>query len=126
MEYTSDKLKKIRASKNLSQKQLASLANISEISIRKYEAGQRIPKIETISKLANALDVTVNDLLSDSTIAFNELGQQIQELQDSWATRYLDETEIIKCYRLLNNVGQQEAKKRISELTEIPKYVANK
>lgn len=51
-----------RCEKGITQKQLAEKANISEISIRKYEANDRTPKIETIKKIADALNVTIGDL----------------------------------------------------------------
>lgn len=52
-----EKIKTHRKIKCLSQKQLSELTGISEISIRKYEAGDRKPKIEQLMKIANALDI---------------------------------------------------------------------
>lgn len=54
---------KIRAYRNLrgiSQKTLGELADMNEVTIRKYEAGDRNPKPDQLLKIANALGVSIN------------------------------------------------------------------
>ncbi|NFH91893.1 helix-turn-helix domain-containing protein [Clostridium botulinum] len=51
-----------RKQKGLTQVQLAKKLGRHESSIRKYEAADRIPKIETLNLIANALDTTVKYL----------------------------------------------------------------
>lgn len=53
------KIKEMRKHKGLTQKQLGTLCGIADSNIRKYENGQQNPKIETLRKIANALDVSV-------------------------------------------------------------------
>ncbi len=60
------KIKKLRKEKGLTQKDFANIINISEMSIRRYESGDRKPSVETLNKIAAALNVSVNDLISDS------------------------------------------------------------
>lgn len=50
-----EKIKAYRSIFKLTQKELAELSGVSEISIRKYEAGERNPKLEQIRKIAQAL-----------------------------------------------------------------------
>ncbi|MFI3255583.1 MAG: helix-turn-helix transcriptional regulator [Eubacteriales bacterium] len=57
-----EKIKQYRKLRKLTQKGLAEKAGLSEISIRKYEAGDRIPKQEQLRKLALALEVADNYL----------------------------------------------------------------
>ncbi len=57
-----ESIKYWRTRKELTQKQLAEAADISEISIRKYEAGERIPKITSQAKIAAALGIPVSQL----------------------------------------------------------------
>lgn len=52
-----EKISFFRNNKDLTQKKLAELSGISEISIRKYEAGERKPKKEQVLKLAHALNM---------------------------------------------------------------------
>lgn len=47
----------------MTQKQLGELAGIAEPTIRRYETGKLNPKIETIKKIADALDVHIFDLI---------------------------------------------------------------
>lgn len=61
-----DRIKQIRLSKNISQKQLASILNIPVSTLANYENNHREPKIETLKKIANALSVPLTDLMNDS------------------------------------------------------------
>lgn len=53
-----ERIKNLRKQKGLTQKELAKLSSISEISIRKYENGHRQPKQKAIYQLAKALNVS--------------------------------------------------------------------
>lgn len=53
------RIKEIRNLRGLTQKKLAELSGVSEISIRKYEADSRNPKYEQLLKLAQTLKVDV-------------------------------------------------------------------
>lgn len=53
-----EKIKKYRLEKNLSQKQVALRAGMSEPAIRNYELGNRTPSEKQIEKIASALDVS--------------------------------------------------------------------
>ena len=57
-------LRKLRLEKGLTQAELAKKAGVSEISIRKYEDGSRNPKIQTLIKLADVLQVSLSELQS--------------------------------------------------------------
>lgn len=53
----SHKIKNLRLKRQLTQKQLAELSGISEISKRSYELGNRKPKKEVLERIAMALGV---------------------------------------------------------------------
>ena len=56
-------LKKLRNQKKLSQDKLARLANIPYNTLVKIESGKsNNPTFETLSKLADALDVSIDEL----------------------------------------------------------------
>lgn len=74
-----DKIKKIRTDIKMTQKELATAADISEISIRKYESGERFPKYETIQNIADALGTSVSHLMSISNSFSIELLAAIQK-----------------------------------------------
>lgn len=54
-----------------------------ESQIRKYESGSINPKIETLQKIANALDVSVIDLRSDYEMDLEKLREDITIAMDS-------------------------------------------
>lgn len=56
------KLKQIRKAKNLTQAQLAELAGANEKHISKIETGVYFPTFNTLEKLLNALDLTIEDV----------------------------------------------------------------
>ena len=59
-----DNVKKLRASKGLSLEKVSRLADVSLNTIVKIENGvNQNPTIDTLSKIATALDVGVDDLI---------------------------------------------------------------
>ena len=69
----SKNLKFYRLKNNLSKKELASLINVSSMAISNYENGKRMPDMDIIKALANALNVRVSDFLMrrDDELRFN-------------------------------------------------------
>lgn len=62
-----ENLKRIRKNKGLTQEQLAKLSNLSKNAIYNYENNKRIPAIDVLGEIADALDIHVTDLLSEDT-----------------------------------------------------------
>jgi transcriptional regulator with XRE-family HTH domain len=62
-----DQLKRLRREQGLSQAKLAALADIDPSSMNQIERGAREPSLGTLRKLAGALDVSVAELLDEST-----------------------------------------------------------
>lgn len=58
-------IKKYRKEKKLTQKQLADKINISEMSIRRYERGERQPTAGIIDLISKALDIPIINLIDD-------------------------------------------------------------
>ena len=56
-----EKIRTYRTMRGISQKMLGELAGgINEVTIRKYEAGDRNPKPDQLLKIANALGISIN------------------------------------------------------------------
>lgn len=68
----------------LSQKELGERLGVSQQHIAQYENGKRIPKIETMRKIATALNISINDLMPDSS----EYNIRVQAGTESSATDY--------------------------------------
>ena len=60
---TGEKIRILRKKKNLTQKKLAELSGVAEITIRKYESGENFPRMSQMRKIAFALGVGPGDLL---------------------------------------------------------------
>lgn len=58
-------LKKRREELKLSREALSRKSGLSVMSIRRYESDEREPRLETVKRLADALDCTIFDLVDD-------------------------------------------------------------
>lgn len=140
-----ERIKKIRLEKCMTQKEVAEKCGINDANIRKYESGRQNPKIETVEKIAKALDVPITQLLpyqikadhnaksiedmteeerkeymqksiEDMKKVFKAFEKPLEELQE------VKQQLLLSYYDSLNYTGKDEAIKRVEELTEIPKY----
>lgn len=75
-----ERLKFFRLSSNISQTQLSKLTGVSESSIQKYELGIRTPKIQTLEKFANSLEIPLN-LFYNTGLYENEV-EKFQNIMD--------------------------------------------
>lgn len=68
-----DNIKQFRKDKGLSQKELGKKIGVSQQMIAQYESNKREPKLQTLVKIATALDIPIVYLLSNcSNIVFDE------------------------------------------------------
>lgn len=112
-----NRIREIRKEKGITQKQLGNLCGIAESTIRRYELGLLNPKIETIQKIADALDVEIY-----------ELDERIEKLKDNYTfiSGMKDEIEKMKLSpetssnedRFINQYSWwiKDAEKEISEI----------
>lgn len=138
-------IKKIRIEKGLTQKQLGELCGIADSNIRKYENGNQNPKLETLQKIATALDVPVLQLMDDTEKKklyshkffmdlfgeFSDIEEdypgELDEIKDNAAT--VEEFEnrkrklaLLSAYNKLNELGQEKATEQVEILTKVPEY----
>lgn len=59
------RIKENREIKGLTQEELAALVDLSPTHISVIERGQKVPKLDTFVAIANALDVSADNLLRD-------------------------------------------------------------
>ncbi len=84
----SKRLKDIRNAKNISVYKLSQLSGVSETHIRDLERGDKNPSLDTLSKIATPLGMTVSELLNETD-----------------GVSYLNEKEktLVKCFRHLSD-----------------------
>lgn len=57
-------IKELRKNKKITQQQLANFVGISQNSIQRYETGKRIPPLDVLTKIAEALNITLDNILA--------------------------------------------------------------
>lgn len=73
-----DKIKTLRERKCLTQQELADLLYVSRQTVCRWEKGTRCPDIYTAKKLANELNTSVDELISDAEINNNGKREKIE------------------------------------------------
>lgn len=113
---TGELIKAARKKAGLTQAQLAEKLGISYVGVSQWENDLRNPKLDTLQRIASALGVPVQELISDWEAVDKEefkrvfiYGEGIKDRIDAALDR-------------LNDEGQEKAAERVEELTEIPKY----
>ena len=61
-----ERMKHLRSKQNISQEALSEMVEQSRVNINRIENGERLPSIDTLVDIANALHISVDDLLVDS------------------------------------------------------------
>ncbi len=77
-----DRIRMMRRSHDLSQDELAELASLNRVTVAKYESGKVEPGAKALSRLADALETSVDALLgreADDQVEEDEV-MQIREL----------------------------------------------
>lgn len=124
-----EKIKSIRLSKNLTQKELGKLCGMADSAIRRYELGGANPKLETLKRIASALNVGLEEFMTDSELSLFENMAKLY-LQSDFGVEELESLEehtpqenylMIK-FRELNDNGQKKATGYIDDLSKIPEY----
>ena len=82
------RLRELRKNNNISQKKLSSYLNFGYTAIANYESGRNEPSLDSLIKIAEVLDVTIDDLLGmkrktgekQLLSAFKRLDQEKQQI----------------------------------------------
>lgn len=68
-----EKIKSYRENKNLTQLEVAEVLNVNAATISKYESGALEPNIESLKKLSELFEITVDELLKDDTFDLSKV-----------------------------------------------------
>lgn len=68
-----DNIRKFRKQKKMTQKELGNKLGISQSAINQFENNKTAPKLTTIIKVADALDVLPRDLIGNNFNEFTEI-----------------------------------------------------
>ena len=101
-------LRQIRKSRGLTMKQLGDLVGKSEPAIGLYETGNREPDFETLLKLADVLNCSVDSILGNNFALT------------------ADEEYLLYFFRSLNDLGQRQLLKTARSYSEDPDMAQKK
>lgn len=116
MEFN-ERLRTIRKENGLTQAELAEKAGIAVNSVRLYESGKVIPKLDTIARIARAMGLTASDFVGGQWGKFQGGFCSEEEVQQDDR-----EARLIYYFQNLNEKGQATALDRLEELTQLQKY----
>ena len=81
-----ERLKLLRKKSGLTQEELAERIGVSIMTLRRWEWGERTPRMDEIEKLVEAIDVTVDELLngknSEKWVLKIVIGDEDEEMVD--------------------------------------------
>lgn len=121
--YIGLKIKEFRDQRGLTQKELADLIEMGNTTIANYEKGFRTPKKNTLFKIANALNVTIDDLFPILKQSDNSIIESVEEILSQLDPEPYQRNVLTCAERQLEE--QKQAKKRLSEVHDVfVEYIA--
>ena len=123
-ELFSNNLKAIRKEKGLSQQSIADLSGMIASTYNRIENMKVSPSIDTVEKIANAMDVTISDLFQSRELSDKSLVQKLEMIEklseyNQNVTDILFDTIIEK--DKLEKSQELKMKNRLTELENIRK-----
>ena len=131
MSAIGDKIKRVQKREMSYTKELGEKLGVSYQMIAQYESGKRSPKLGTLKKIADALDVPVSKLMFYSSIVdesapeFITPNNNLDFLKKNKNTIETTDDNFMKLaesYHVLNKKGREKALDHVEMLTKIPEY----
>ena len=115
--YIGLKIKEFRDQRGLTQKELADLIEMGNTTIANYEKGFRTPKKNTLFKIANALNVTIDDLFPILKQSDNSIIESVEEILFQLDPEPYQHNVLTYAEGQLEE--QKQAKKKLAEVHEV-------
>ena len=141
-----ENIKHLRKQKQMTQKNLAEKSGLAEITIRQYESGKYVPKMESVYKLRKALDCNIYEIL-DKPAELLELNkseyEKVNDLlyvqkdlpdnkkkeaagklkaESAITKKSKQETELLNLFYQLNELGRKKVIDYSNDLVDSGKY----
>ena len=124
--HAGEMIRKYRIEKGMTQKKLGELCGIADSNIRKYETGKQTPKINTLQRIADALEVSIYNLMEfDEDYSVSDKKRMIKylrQLESGINTIEMSDFIMTGLMYQLNDKGQEKAIEQVELLTKIPEY----
>ncbi|MCI9083666.1 MAG: helix-turn-helix domain-containing protein [Lachnospiraceae bacterium] len=117
-----EEIKRTRKKVGLSQKELGERLNVSQSMIAQYENGKRMPKIETLQKIADALEVELWEMVELNQMDLDTRILEIKKMMAQLSPEGLKEFDRLVTESL--NENQESSQKEPEEAAKnAPKFV---
>ncbi len=129
MSHFAKVLKKLRLENGLTQSTLARDLSVTQNAVFNWENEKREPNIDMIKKIADYFDITLAYLLDGEVTPLTENDKEPEKRRKFHSQDRIEvnnwnkELELLNHFRKLNSSGEDEAIKRVSELTELSRYI---
>lgn len=140
-----ERIRELRQQKGLTQKQLGDKCEMADSAIRRYESDRGNPTLDTLKRIAEALEVSTFSLLDSTEYCEQSIINDLDKRFAHWVQKRFDspnefynalfsekvqlallrddlDKRLIDAYGRLNSDGKVKAVERIEELTEVLKY----
>ena len=126
-----DKIRRVRLRKGITQNQIAEKIGISQPTYAQWENGKRKPKLETLKKIADALEVPVSTLYDD--YEFVDPGEGLTEDQKAKQKahdqeqlkvikKFYSRDKLLHNFNAVNEEGQQKIVEYSNDIAENTNY----
>ncbi len=114
-----DNIRTQRKIAGLTQGRLAEKLHVPASLIGQYERGVRKPKLETLNRIADALQVPVSVLIDEPPAGYAD---KFKRDLTEYKILAFPMDSIKESYEKMNNAGRQEAARRIEQLSRLDEY----
>ena len=116
------RIKKLRLSKKLTQKQLGEKIGRSTESIKKYESGEITPPWSVVGRIAEALNVPFNELVPDNSQEAIDLFDTPREIDVVFHEPIEEKIKVKNCGELTKAIPLEKVRQRFFDVGYILKY----
>ena len=116
------KVRKYREAKGFSQEDLAFRLNVAQTTISSIESDKSIPNSILLNKIAQELEVNINDILEDPKTQINNIEKNEGVISFDYSTINMLSEKLIKQYE----ERIKELKEQVQELREELKSIKKK
>lgn len=104
-----ENIRKCRKKQGLTQKELAEKLGVSYTVISQYERGIRYPKLETIKKIVDALNIPIKDIIDDDMLEIEKELSDERKVFHAVGKHFSESAEYALClYDSLNPKNQNK------------------
>ena len=98
-------IREARKKAGLTQKDLADFSGVAKITIQQYEAGKRQPRLEQLMKLADTMEINIDELLGVNPLPPKEVAYDPEVFSERIEVEKSDEIEKLASFLFLDELG---------------------